>query len=282
MQYENPEVPEGINYSRDHPLKEYAPLAAGAVLVALGIVAALVLGAGRLAQMVPFEVEAALVEHAGLLPAAAAGDPVSVYLQGLADRLAAAQSLPRGLRVTVQYLDGDVVNGFATLGGQVFVYRGLLARLPHENALAMLLAHEVAHVAHRDPIVALGRGVAVGVALASLAGLSDSRLIEGLIGQAGTLTTLGFSRRQEARADAAALAALERVYGHVRGAEALFEVLAGGPEPPVFFSTHPLTGSRMEAVRRYAAGRPLGPLTPLPDFLPRAADIADAGAAVAK
>jgi len=271
VRYENPEIPEGINYSREHPLREFALLASAVLAAVVVLVAALALSAEHLARLVPFQLERALAERAGqrLLPAPPAGAaaPRRAYLQALAERLGGALELPADMPITVHYLDDDTVNAFATLGGNIFVYRGLFERLEHENALAMVLAHEIAHVRHRDPIVAIGRGLTVTLALASLAGLTDTALVDRLVGHAGMLTTLGFSRRQEARADAAALIALQRIYGHAGGAQALFETLAAsaGREPPTFFSTHPLSARRIERITRSANAR--GPLTPIPRHL---------------
>ena len=66
----------------------------------------------------------------------------------------------------------NVPNAFATLGGHIAVTSGLYRRMPSENALALVLAHEIAHVSARDPISALGGSatLALLVALAVVAG----------------------------------------------------------------------------------------------------------------
>ncbi|MEL7363057.1 MAG: M48 family metalloprotease, partial [Bacteroidota bacterium] len=50
---------------------------------------------------------------------------------------------------TFRVLDSPVVNAFALPGGFVYVTRGLLAHLDNEAQLAMVLGHEVWHVAGR-------------------------------------------------------------------------------------------------------------------------------------
>jgi predicted Zn-dependent protease len=50
---------------------------------------------------------------------------------------------------TFRVLDTEVVNAFALPGGFVYVTRGLLAHLDSEAQLAVVLGHEVAHVAAR-------------------------------------------------------------------------------------------------------------------------------------
>ncbi|HJP34414.1 MAG TPA: M48 family metalloprotease, partial [Gammaproteobacteria bacterium] len=125
-----------------------------------------------------------------------------------------------------------------------------------------------AHVKHRDPIVALGRGLTISVALATLAGLTDSSLLEGVLNQAGVITALKFNRTQEEAADDAALEALGRIYGHVHGAGELFEILRAGSgvEPPAFFSTHPVTDERVAKIEALTRGTPVRALIELPTF----------------
>lgn len=278
MQYENPEIPEGINVSREHHLKEFALLTGGAVAVVLAVALLLGWAAELFAARVPFSYECEIAGE--FAPQAMTEDPASAVveteLQTLADTLAAHMRLPAEMRIRVHYVDdADTVNAFATLGGHIVVFRGLLARMPSENALAMVLAHEIAHVLHRDPIVALGRGMAVGVALAAIAGVSGDNLTDRVFGTAGTLTALSFSRDQERTADAAAIAAIAARYGHVADAAAVFESLADVDDgqtlrPPEFLSSHPGLNTRRTEIGAYAAARgwPLnGTPRPLPPGL---------------
>ncbi len=268
MRYENPQIPEGANYSQDHPLKELAVLLLGALAIVVVAVFTLAAAAGWLATKIPFATEQAWA--AGLaeqLPASAlSADELAAQqrLQAMVDRIATLQELPAGMSPVVHLVDGSEVNAFATLGGHLFVTRGILADMPHENALVTVLAHEVAHVKHRDPVVALGRGVAVMAALGALSGFGDGGVVANQLGNAGLLTTLTFNRDQERAADEEALRTLERWYGYTAGAADLFRVLeraAAGHEPPEFMSTHPATDERI--ARMHAAETP-GPLLPLP------------------
>jgi predicted Zn-dependent protease len=64
-----------------------------------------------------------------------------------------------------------------------------------------------------------------------------------------------YSREQEEEADQVAMEALYRRYGHVGGATRLFETLEyyyGEDEVPEILSSHPDTGDRIDALRRYA------------------------------
>jgi predicted Zn-dependent protease len=122
------------------------------------------------------------------------------------------------------------------------------------------VAHEVAHVKHRDPLAALGRSVVIGLGLAALGVSSGGDAASQALGQAGLLTQLSFSRSQEERADETALAALAAVFGHVRDADRAFETLLafetdGAGAVPAFARTHPHTRDRIATLRTLARAR---------------------------
>lgn len=197
--------------------------------------------------------------------------PLVQYLQTLADHLAKAEGLPDDMHITVHYIDSDTVNAFATLGGHVFMFRGLLKSVPNENALAMVMAHEIAHVKYRHPIKSLGRGVVTGTAIAMVSSAAGGDVVGNVLGETGLLTVLKFSRDQEQQADEEALAALFKLYGHVEGANTVFDILKeahkNDPNPPEFFSSHPHTDNRIENLKAVAAQYDWpteGAITPLP------------------
>lgn len=277
MEYENPDIPEGINVSREHHLKEFAILVGGALALILTVVLILSWLAESIATRIPFSYEQEIVgDIASDVPAYPAQAAIERELQTLVDGLTGHMQLPPDMRIRVHYIDdADTVNAFATLGGNVLMFRGLLEQMPNENALAMVLAHEIAHVQHRDPIVSLGRGVVVGLALAAIAGVSGSDLTNSVFGSAGTLTALTFTRNQERAADTSAVAAVAAHYGHVNGADAVFDLFtrleAEHPlKPPEFMASHPNSSGRRENIAEQANihGWPTtGALTPLPDVL---------------
>lgn len=254
--YSNPALPDHINVSRTHPLADFARLLAGVALVAVVAVVVLALVAERLARFVPFSAEVAAVRPFERVFPEAGGGPVEPWLRNLTARLAAASDLPPGMAIRVHYTREGAVNAFATLGGNVVMHAGLLERLDSENAVAMVLAHEVAHVKLRHPAASLGRGVVVGLALSLVSAASGSDMVGPALGSAGLLTVLRFSRAQERDADEAALGALVKLYGHTGGASDLFRAIAeerAGAEPPAFLSSHPLDGERIAAVQAMAA-----------------------------
>lgn len=288
MKIRNVKVPEGINVSRRNPLADLIILTAGAigVFLALGLVAFLIgAHAGRympmswentLAEAV-FEGEE--TEEAALddeeRAAIALGREIEAALQALADRLAPNMDLPEDLRITVHYMDEPDINAFATMGGHVFVLRGLIERVEHENALAMVLAHEIAHAANRDVAANMGGALLLQLVLGTVTGMSPETA-DGLIWGPNALLLRSFGREAERHADRDALAAMAATYGHVAGADEFFRILLEEigetlpNEGPEFLNTHPLTAGRIEDLSAMAEMRGWtaeGEVTPLPQML---------------
>lgn len=277
MRFENTPQPEQYDPESQQPLRELGILLGG--VLALGVLAALALAllAGFLAPRLPFAVERDFM--ASRITVDPRFETQSHELQRLADRLATALSLPPDMKLTVHYSDEMTVNAYATLGGHIVVFRGLIARIDSENALAAVLAHEIAHVRHRHPAAAAGRGIAIGLALSALSAAIGNSVAERIMGTTGLGVLLSYSREQETAADEDALQAVATVYGHLGGAADLFEALKdahpnsdGGVE---IFRSHPFSDRRIEHVRQFAESRGIpadGPRTALALPLPKPAD----------
>lgn len=280
MKLENRLPEEGINATHDSPLREFGWLLGGSLVLLVLAVVVVSYAAQWLAPRVPYRYEATLAAGLELTarPKTEGARAAQVELQALADRLAARMALPEGMQVRVGYRDVGTVNAFATLGGQTVFFSGLVGKLDSEDALAMVMAHELAHLKLRHPAAALGRGVAVGMLLSVISADLGRSAAGGALGQIGALTSLSFNRDQEREADAEALRIMAAEYGHIGGVLdlfAAFTVLSSqrpeGALPKIeFLQTHPLTASRTAAVRAWAAEHAValdGPRRPLPPAL---------------
>ena len=264
----HPLIPEGINVSRTHPLADFGLMLAGFVgLLVLVILLAHLLG-GVLVRFVPFATEAALLEELaplGVVPATADQDRArhqakTQSLQALADRLAVHMDLPPDMQVRIHYDPSESANAYATLGGNVVIYQGLLDRVSTENALSMVVAHEIAHIKNRDPLLSLGRGMTTALALAALSGFGATETASTIAHFTGLSLLTRYSRAQEEAADRAAAQALLAHYGHLGGADEFLANMRGlenGPLGRDFFRTHPLTDRRIERIAEF--GRSHGP-----------------------
>ena len=267
-EYSNPEVPHEVNVSERTPVRDFLRLSIGLGLI-VAIVAGVVFFTARFwAPHIPFRYEENLTDfnfkEEGRNPCAAAGER---SLQALADDLAAKMALPAGMSVRIHFINSDEPNALATLGGNIAVSRGLVENVHSENALAMVLAHEIGHIKHRDPIVSLGGGVAMALIFSALLGDSnDGTFATGIIG----MTQMSFSRGQEERADREALLAVQARYGHTDGADEFFDyILHEHPKMsrlPTFVRTHPSLQSRLDAIRATFTSNQ-HPLQPLPESI---------------
>ncbi len=277
MEYSNPKIPEGINSSQEHPLKEFSLLLFGIGLLVGLLFIFLATAADYIAPHIPFSIEQQVAnQYTQNRPEAAEpsaeAKQINRYLQQLANQLANIQALPEEMPITVHYIEEDTVNAFATLGGHILIFRGLLDEISDENVLAMVMAHEIAHIKHRDPLRGAGRAIIFGLAISMVSMAIGNQVIDQFISGGGTLTALQYGREQESEADKMALNALHTRYGHIGGATELFEILdtqrsEKGFESPEFLSTHPESQHRIEHIEQIAAAKGWaieGPRTPLP------------------
>ncbi len=269
MSYENPQVPHEVNVARDNPLLEFLRLAAGLALIVVVISALLYFCGSWLSRLIPFEWERSWVGDSVLGVSSSAQQrehpELEAYLQSLSDSLAAKMDLPAGMQPRVHLVDLPEPNAFASLGGQIAVTRGLYQRMDSENALSLVLAHEIAHVRARDPIGGLGGSASVLLVLAMFSGDAAN-----LSSAFADVVRRGYSRSAEAAADDAAIAALRGVYGHAGGGTSVFEEFALYRERqhygqgPSLLSTHPLDEERISRLREAADWNPVTqPLQPL-------------------
>ncbi|AJQ92998.1 M48 family metallopeptidase [Gynuella sunshinyii] len=245
MSYENPKIPEGINVSKQQPLLEFAQLT---IMVFGGIalvLALLMFSAGYLAKFLPFSWEVRLAHNLRLEQLSDSDERYpqrQQSLQQLSDTLAAAMDFSDAMSISPHWLESEQLNAFATLGGQVFLFSELVEQLDSEQALAMVLAHEIAHVRLRHPIRNLAGGATVQLVLALLGNQQG-------LNSVGALGVMGYSRRQEQEADILALTTVQRVYGNVSGALDFYQQMTVlQAEPPQWLSTHPATADRIRVL----------------------------------
>ena len=246
MEYSNPQLPEGINTSKEHPLREFIILSVGLLATVFIVISLLIVIVDNFADKIPFEYEEKLpisnfiekLEVKKLPP----------YLDKVTKKVLASYDLPEKMKITFHYVNEDTVNAFATLGGHIVLYRGLLEKLKYEDELAMVIAHEIAHIKHRHPILSVSHGVVVSVVLTAISGSSGNSIVNDFIGQTGMASLMRFSRDYEYQSDKDAIDSLIKTYGHADGALGLFDVFNsefGQDNSFEFLATHPLTENRI-------------------------------------
>jgi beta-barrel assembly-enhancing protease len=265
---------EGINSSDEHPLREFAWLVGASVVTVVLLVMVVGWAARWLAPMVPFSSEVALAERLVDRPEPAAHAARSAALQELANRVATRLDMPPGMKVVVRFDDSPQLNAYATIGGRIRVFDGLLKHVNSEEALAALLAHEMSHVRRRHVASNIGRGLAVALMIGMVSSDAGAAAAEFALGHAASLALLSYSREQEMEADDDAVKAVVAMYGHAGGMIELLQRLQhekpDGMSRLSVLETHPLVQSRIDAVQARVrdAGWPAsGPATALPSAL---------------
>lgn len=266
MEYSNPKIPEEINYSKENHLKEFFYLAIGIFLVIAIFVGSVHLFAQNFAHHIPFKYEEKMMPDSleSILGKAIKSkdqdnelhQKKQQYLATLANQLANNMNLPDDMHINIHYINTDTVNAGATLNGQILIYQGLLDFVESENELAMVIAHEIAHIKARHPIKALSSGIIVSLAMSIVSGSIDNGGAVSALTSGSVLTSLSFSRKQENQADEMALAALHAYYGHTQGSSDFFARLAKEEKLGRylhFISTHPKSVDRINNLNDMAA-----------------------------
>jgi beta-barrel assembly-enhancing protease len=153
-------------------------------------------------------------------------------------------------------IDSGTVNAVCLPGNIILVYSGLLRRLQSPEELAAILAHEIAHAIHRDPMQALKRELGLAALFAIVGGRGDGvtgRLLHRLV-------STGFSRQQELAADEEALRVLGASDIDPKAlADALRRIRGEKEDDPAvlqYISTHPGFDERVQLSEQASANWP--------------------------
>ena len=154
-------------------------------------------------------------------------------------------------QVKVGVIDEADINAASAGDGEFYVTTGLL-RKANDQQLMAVLAHEVAHddLRHVAKAQRLNTGLGIGMVILD-------QIIPGsgnITPIAGTLIARGYSRKEEYQADQHGVVLLQRV-GQGQPKEVMISTLTWlmqteGSGGGGFFSTHPGTDDRIEALRK--------------------------------
>jgi predicted Zn-dependent protease len=160
-------------------------------------------------------------------------------------------------------LDSPVVNAFALPGGYIYVTRGLLSHLDNEAQLAVVLGHEIGHVAARHASQRafeqqLGQLALIGGAIAGqhFLGIPGGDIL-GLGGMAAQILFLSYSREDERESDRLGVeyASMQR-YKSAEGAQFFISLermsAQSGQSIPNWQSTHPDPAERAKSIPELA------------------------------
>ena len=160
-------------------------------------------------------------------------------------------------------VDQGSVNALMGPGGQGFVFRGLLEKMPSDDQLAFVLAHELAHSELNHSADSL-RVAMVGKKIGVLMGVENNETVELISMLANRVVEMAYDQDREFEADRLGLCLATLAGYDPRGGEGAFrrlKQLQGGAEAPVpddvririiydVISTHPPLSERSRYQRR--------------------------------
>lgn len=166
---------------------------------------------------------------------------------------------PHARDLNVRVVDLPMMNAAALPAGNIVIFDALFEEVDGPDALAGILAHEIAHVRRRHITAAMLRQFGVSLFATALGG--------GTAGRVDGFVSLSFTRRAEADADEGAIEMLQRAHVSPRPTARFFAKLRGiegdaGRLTPAmaYLLSHPLSSAREKrfeaAAVRTAAYRP--------------------------
>jgi predicted Zn-dependent protease len=162
----------------------------------------------------------------------------------------------------VAILDTDEINAFASSGGHIFITRGLVNAANSEDALAAVIAHEIAHIQLQHGIRAIRTSritqalLVTGTAAAGVAtGMNVNELTDVFNETVGEIVTTmvnnGFSQSQEFDADNTAMALMAASGYNPSALIEMLQSLTSVQRPGVGFGrTHPTPEQRINNANR--------------------------------
>jgi predicted Zn-dependent protease len=170
----------------------------------------------------------------------------------------------------VMILDSPEINAFATPGGHIFLTQGIVAGAPSEDALAAVIAHEIAHIQLQHSLKLINdlrlphnpaeAADTAAVSASRTVSLERKQLFANSVRElVNTMLTNGYSQAQEFDADSTALALMASAgYSPVSFVDMLTALeRAQARQSGGFNRTHPSPRLRLANVERHIKNYPV-------------------------
>jgi predicted Zn-dependent protease len=177
------------------------------------------------------------------------------YIDSLGQLIADGQDDRDDIEYHFTIIDNDTtVNAFATPGGFIYIYTGLIKEAQYESEIAGVLGHELGHITKRHGVKLLVANNATDFVLDLIVG--DSTTLRNVIDLANGLSFLKYSRVNEYEADSLGTEYLISAGLNPTGMQTFLEFLvsyAGVSFEPL--ATHPDGEKRVEAVEQLISSK---------------------------
>jgi predicted Zn-dependent protease len=196
----------------------------------------------------------------------APSDPNAVAVRGIAQRLIAkipavsdalaaehgmqAPHIEKSFDWDVNLIQSDQVNAFCLPGGKMAVYTGLIPVAQNNDAMAVVMGHEITHalLRHGAQRMSEQKLAQMGQMAGAMSGM-DQQQMQAVMAVYGYGRALPYARKQETQADEMGLMLAAAACFNPEEAIPLWqrmEQASGGQAPPEFASTHPNPGTRIQ------------------------------------
>ena len=155
----------------------------------------------------------------------------------------------------LKIIDAEILNAFATPGGYMYVYTGLINYLDNADDLAGVIGHEIAHADRRHSIKQLEKVYGVQLLLQVALGQDQSQLEQIATQIATGAAALQFGQANESEADEYSVIYLSKTDYACNGAASFFQKLEDEGKTSdnfKFLSTHPPSDERVVDINEKA------------------------------
>jgi predicted Zn-dependent protease len=153
--------------------------------------------------------------------------------------------------IEIIVIESDVVNAVTFPGGLIVVFTPLIRLTSSPEELASVLAHEIGHVVHRDPLKQLAKELGISTVLSMVNGGKAPPMVETMVKQ---FLDIQYTREQESAADEYALRLLSDAHINPVCFADLMEKLAPDTLSEktsviAYFNTHPDVHERVRKAK---------------------------------
>lgn len=192
-------------------------------------------------------------------------DPAALaYVRQVGERLHAQTPLA-DRPFDFEIVADPTVNAFSIPGGHVYVNQGLIGAIDKADELAAVMAHEIAHVVHRDVLKQMDQQQEISAIGSILLGQNPGVLQQLLAQIIAGGAMARFSRADEKRADDTGLDIMYHANYDPHGMLDMFNRLlalgggGGGGAASRFFADHPGTQDRINDIQSRLGNYPTQP-----------------------
>jgi beta-barrel assembly-enhancing protease len=183
---------------------------------------------------------------------------VEAFINNLAQKLMPQAAADRQLEWMWFIIDDPkMVNAFATPGGRIYVYTGLILAARNEAEIVGVLGHEIGHVVARHSARQLVAAKGLETVAAMALGKDSSDVAQLAAGLAGKGAMLAYGRDMELESDTYGVRYANGAGYNPKALADFFETLKAkkgvAPEFMTWFSTHPSDDSRIAKINKLIA-----------------------------